>query len=495
MTQNGLTNCIGNLIKISKSDSQDLSLRAKLTLYEVLRKVGHSQHARSLADHIRMTLEKASESDQSISDKWKTELFKLDINDGINLFYLGMYEEAVAYCKRALNHHKESKVSDMFPVVTLLSACYTQQSKFADAHDVFKKYLDLLPECTTKGHHTKHGVFLLNLSSLKLNIHEYENAKELAQQAFKIFAKNLGYYHYLSGLALLQEALLTMAVTSTTEGNTHTQNSLDAVKDIFSKLDLQHHLGIKSLVEKLESTEQLQSEELMTLSCFQLVDYPFSWIDFHPSKHFVIFGADSQVWEHLEQLKIQFPFKYQWFKGWMGEFHKLSNLHQRVGKRFLKFHLEKHAAAYLDDPTPAKLQKFIKFDDFISSNDFFLTDVLAGISELLLVCSKVTSKESDTITFTDLHSFCESYEDHHPEMKLIKQYLLRYGTCLIGLLEAQKFGNYDLNLAMTKMLCPLNFTTRATHYAPDTVGHIHNMEILSASEKEIGRFLFTLFFQ
>ena len=63
-----------------------------------------------------------------------------------------MYEEAVAYCKRALNHHKESKVSDMFPAVTLLSACYTQQSKFADAHDVFKKYLDLLPECTTKGH-------------------------------------------------------------------------------------------------------------------------------------------------------------------------------------------------------------------------------------------------------------------------------------------------------------------------------------------------------
>ena len=28
MTQNGLTNCIGNLIKMSKSDSQDLSLRA-----------------------------------------------------------------------------------------------------------------------------------------------------------------------------------------------------------------------------------------------------------------------------------------------------------------------------------------------------------------------------------------------------------------------------------------------------------------------------------
>ena len=321
-----------------------------------------------------------------------------------------------------------------------------------------------------------------------MNIHEYENAKELAQKAFKIFAKNLEHYHYLSGLALLQEALLTMAVTLTTESDTHTQNSLDAVKDIFSKLDLQHHPGIRSLVEKLESTGQLQSEELMTLSCFQLVDYPFSWIDFHPSKHFVIFGADSQVWEHLEKLKIWFPFKYQWFKVWMGEFHKLSNLHQRVGKRFLQFHLEKHA--YLDDPTPAKLQKFIKLDDFGSSNDFFLTDVLAGISELLLVCSKA-SKESDTITFTDLHSFYESYEDHHPEMKLIKQYFLRNGPCLIGLLEAQKFGNYDLNLATTKMLCPLNFTTRATHYAPDTVGHIRNMENLSASEKEIGRFLFT----
>ena len=149
------------------------------------------------------------------------------------------------------------------------------------------------------------------------------------------FSKSLGHSHYLYGLALLQEALLTMAVTSTTESDTHTQNSLDTVKDIFSKLDLHHHPGIKSLVEKLESAEQLQSEELMTLSCFQLVDYPFSWIDFHLSKHFVIFGADSQVWEHLEKLKIQFPFKNQWLTVWMGEFHKLSNLHQRVSKDFL----------------------------------------------------------------------------------------------------------------------------------------------------------------
>ena len=141
-------------------------------------------------------------------------------------------------------------------------------------------------------------------------------------------------------------------------------NELQEIRFFFDNIDNVLGMGLSSL----------NNTQLCKMLMFQITDYPFSWIDFYPLNHFVIFGADSQVWEHLEKLKMEFPFKYQWFNPWLGEFHKLGNLHQRIAKRFLKFHLEKHASAYLNDPTPAKLQKFIKFDDFDSSNDFYLTD-------------------------------------------------------------------------------------------------------------------------
>ena len=50
-----------------------------------------------------------------------------------------------------------------------------------------------------------------------------------------------------------------------------------------------------------------------------MIDFLFAWVDFHPSKHHIIFGADSQVSEHLEKLKAEYPFKYQWFTTWLGE--------------------------------------------------------------------------------------------------------------------------------------------------------------------------------
>ena len=80
----------------------------------------------------------------------------------------------------------------------------------------------------------------------------------------------------------------------------------------------------------------------------------------------------------------------------------------------------------------------------------FLIDVVSGISELLVVCSNFTGKEVAEISCSDLWSFYEQSESQHAEAKLIKEYLLLYGLCLIGLLQGQKFGNHKLSLAMTK---------------------------------------------
>ena len=51
---------------------------------------------------------------------------------------------------------------------------------------------------------------------------------------------------------------------------------------------------------------------------------------------------------------------------------------------------------------PAKLQRFIKFDDFDQCNDFFLIDVVSGISELFTACANFTEKGVAEITYSDL---------------------------------------------------------------------------------------------
>ena len=111
---------------------------------------------------------------------------------------------------------------------------------------------------------------------------------------------------------------------------------------------------------------------------------------------------------------------------------------------------------------------------------------MSGLSELMLVSSDFIGKTVREVTYSDMWDFCEHSESRYIELQLIKEYLLHYGPCLIGLLEAQK-----LTLAMTKELCPLNFTTRGTHYGPDTVGHIRNLSHLSKFEMQIGKQFFT----
>ena len=88
--------------------------------------------------------------------------------------------------------------------------------------------------------------------------------------------------------------------------------------------------------------------------------------------------------------------------------------------------------------------------------------------------------------------FESNHESQHAEAKVIKDYLSLYNPCLISLLEGQKFGNHILSPEMTKELCPLNFTTRGTHYGPDTDGHIRNLVSLTMSEELICKQFFIL---
>ena len=322
-----------------------------------------------------------------------------------------------------IDNYGDSKVlTDFFPVVTLIAACFIMQNKLDEALHCMESNMKLLADNVITGEHTKHAVFLLNMSVIYFLKGHCEESLSLAKKAKNIVVPKLGIFHYLHGVLLFQISLSLEQTQSKTEAIKYHQEA----NDVFKSLQLENHPNILNCLTAVTEDEEINrphvnpSEINFTKVMFQMVDYPFAWIDFHPSNHFIIFRADSQVWEHLEKLKIEYPFKYQWFKTWMGEFHKLGNLHQRVAKRFLNIHLEKHATAYLNDPTPAKLQRFIKFDDFDQCNDFFLIDVVPGISELLVVCANFTGKEVAEITYSDLWSFCEQSASQHAETKLIK---------------------------------------------------------------------------
>ena len=69
-------------------------------------------------------------------------------------------------------------------------------------------------------------------------------------------------------------------------------------------LPANHNLRNVFTVQNIESMfEQLSAEAFIwKLSFVSLLDHPFSWIDFPPSTKAVVFGADYQVWAHIDNL-------------------------------------------------------------------------------------------------------------------------------------------------------------------------------------------------
>ena len=99
----------------------------------------------------------------------------------------------------------------------------------------------------------------------------------------------------------------------------------DAKANKMDQNQLQQHLVIiysmlpdKCRLKNTVSTENLAAEFktldlhdfIWKFSFVSLLDHPFSWIDYPPTSTAVVFGADYQVWAHLDQLLHLHPLRY-----------------------------------------------------------------------------------------------------------------------------------------------------------------------------------------
>ena len=253
---------------------------------------------------------------------------------------------------------------------------------------------------------------------------------------------------------------------------------------IHSRLPEKHHLQTTLNIENV-TTEfcTLKSEDFIWKFSFVfLLDHPFSWIDYPPTSKAIVFEADYQVWAHLDQLLHLHPLCYSWISSiFLGSFHKLANLHDKLMKRYGKFHLEKHAAAFLDSPSACKGQYLLSMKDF---------DVVAGITELLLAYLKYENEDNDyeaisinNAEIEKVQEFCKKLAKYQPELNIIANYLFEEGLSVLGLLEAQKHGDFDLDMLFTKIIIPLKFTARGVNYGPALCHHIRDMELLRPFEE------------
>eukprot|EP00794_Sanderia_malayensis_P010665 gene10665-11794_t len=79
--------------------------------------------------------------------------------------------------------------------------------------------------------------------------------------------------------------------------------------------------------------------------------------------------------------------------------------------------------------------------------------------------------------------FCKHQSKYQPELSLVANYLFEEGLSALGLLEAQKFGDFDLDMLFTKLIVSLKFTTRGINYGPALCYHIRDMHSLRPHEE------------
>ena len=136
--------------------------------------------------------------------------------------------------------------------------------------------------------------------------------------------------------------------------------------------------------------------------------------------------------------------------------------------------------------------------DFDTSNQFYYHDVIAGITELLLAYLKHRSKDENSfhesnavedVDITKVWEFCKEYGKYQPELKVIDSYLFEEGLSVLGLLEAQKYGDFDLDMLFTKLILPLQFTVRGISYGPALCYHIRDMNLIRPFEETAVRSL------
>ena len=121
--------------------------------------------------------------------------------------------------------------------------------------------------------------------------------------------------------------------------------------------------------------------------------------------------------------------------------------------------------------------------DSDSFNQFYYHDVVAGITELLLAYLKHRSKDENSfhesnamegVDIANVWEFCKEFGKYQPELKVIVSYLFEEGLSVLGLVEAQKYGDFDLDMSFIKLILPLQFTARAINYGPALCYHIRD---------------------
>ena len=158
--KNGLTSCAKNFVTLAKTSHKDLSFMAHIVLFEIFRKLKFWYPAHCLADVIQNKIDNGS-----FMEIDKCTLLKLKTNHAMTLFYLQEYDKAFTCCQHMIDNYGDSKVlTDLFPVVTLIAACFIMQNKLDEALQCMENNMKLLAYNVITSEHTKHSVFLLNMS-------------------------------------------------------------------------------------------------------------------------------------------------------------------------------------------------------------------------------------------------------------------------------------------------------------------------------------------
>ena len=145
----------------------------------------------------------------------------------------------------------------------------------------------------------------MNLSILELLNENYDKASHLIHTSHELVEANLGTNNCLT-------LLIKSSTLSQLQSQEKMESSVQEAKSITEKLCNNELQRIRFFFDNIDNVldmgfSSLNNTQLCKMLMFQIIDHPFSWTDFHPLNHFLIFGGACQVWEHLEKLKMEFP--------------------------------------------------------------------------------------------------------------------------------------------------------------------------------------------
>ena len=81
--------------------------------------------------------------------------------------------------------------------------------------------------------------------------------------------------------------------------------------------------------------------------------------------------------------------------------------------------------------------------------------------------------------------FCDGTSRHNPSLKLVSDFLFYEGLTVLGLLEAQKYGDSNKDMLFTKILALLQFTIRGINYGPALVYHLEMAQLRPVEHEAI----------